>query len=117
MRVHQPTRERVQLDDIAAAEGDHHIAGDVLTRGAPPVGEQSGSRRERVVRDEQAIALVGEGEVIAAEPVSHRGESLALEFIVLTAVLRLFDRSLPFDDAREETTGANSGQLVWIADQ
>src|SRR4051794_37300021 len=39
VRLHQHAGERVQLANVAAAQRDHHVAGEVASGRAPPVGK------------------------------------------------------------------------------
>ena len=117
MAVHERAGERVQLGDVAAAERDHDVAGEVVAGGGPPVGEQPRLRRERCLGGDEAAFAFGEGEVVAAEAVADRLERVALVGVVLAAVLAELDRAVAFDDAGEEAAGADRGQLGGIADQ
>ena len=117
VRLHQRSPERVQLGDVAAAKGDHHVAGEVVAGGGPPVGEQPRLRRDGRLACDEAACSFGEGEVVAAEAVADRFERAALFGVVLPPVLAQLDRAVALDDAGEEAAGADGRKLVRVADQ
>src|SRR5581483_3392445 len=117
VRLHQRPGERVQLRDVATAERDHYIAGEGVACSGPPVGEQPRAGGERTLRDDEPLALLGEGEVVAAEPAPDGGERFPLEGIVLAAVVAQLDGAVALDEAGEEAAGADGGELLRVADQ
>ena len=82
---------------------------------------QSASSRARVVDgavgDDEPFALLGVGEVVAADAGADASERVAFELVVLAAVLAQLDGAVSFDDAGEEAACADGGELVRVADQ
>ena len=107
----------VELGDVAAAQGEHDVAGQVVAGVLPPVGEQPRPGRDGAVGDDEPLALLGVGEVVAADAGADASERVAFELVVLAAVLGQLDRAVAFDDAGEEAACADGGELVRVADQ
>ena len=85
--VHERAGELVEVGDVAAAEREHDVAGQVVAGVLPPVGKQACSRRDRALGDDESLAFLGVGEVVAADAVADASERVALELVVLAAVL------------------------------
>ena len=83
----------------------------------PPVGEQARPRRDGALGDDEPLALLGVGEVVAADAGADARERVAFELVVLAAVLGQHDGALALDDAGEEPARADGGELVRVADQ
>ena len=115
--VHERAGELVEVGDVAAAEGEHDVAGEVVAGVLPPVGEQACARGDRALGDDESLALLGVGEVVAADSGPDASERVALELVVLAAVLGQHDGAVALDDAGEEAARADRGELVRVADQ
>ena len=115
--VHERAGELVEVGDVAAAEREHDVAGEVVAGVLPPVGEQARSRRDGALGDDEPLALLGVGEVVAADAGADARERVALELVALAAVLGQHDGAFALDDAGEEPAGADGGELVRVADQ
>ncbi len=94
------------------------LPAEVVAGVRPPVGEQARSRRHGALGDDEPLALLGEGEVVAAE---RRARTRASASRSSSSRWRRFslelDRAVALDDAGEETAGADGGELVRVADQ
>ncbi len=86
--VHERVRGLVELADVVAAVGEHHVVGSVALGCLPPVGEQPLLRRGRVVVDCEPAALGGVGEVGLGVAAAQPGERFAFERVALATVLR-----------------------------
>ena len=115
--VHERAGELVQVGDVASAESEHDVPGEVVARVLPPVGEQACARGDRALGDDEPLALLGVGEVVAADAGADARERLAFELVALAAVLGQLDRALALDDAGEEPARADGWELVRVADQ
>ena len=115
--VHERAGELVEVGDVAPAEGEHDVAGEVVAGVLPPVGEQAGARRDRALGDDEPLALLGVGEVVAADAGADARERVAFELVALAAVLGQHDGAVALDDAGEEPARADGGELVRVADQ
>ena len=115
--VHERAGELVEVGDVAAAEGEHDVAGEVVACMRPPVGEQARARGHRALGDDEPLALLGVSEVVAADACADTSESVPFELVALAAVLAEDDGAFALDDPGEEAAGADGRQLVRIADQ
>jgi hypothetical protein len=107
----------VQVSDIAAAEGEHDVAREIVAGVCPPVGKQARARGHGAVGDDEPLSLLRISEVVAADASPDFRERVALELVLLAAVLAEHDGALALDDPSEESAGADCGKLVRIADQ
>ncbi len=72
---------------------------------------------ERILGDHEALAFLGEGQVVAAETAANGRQRISLERVVLTAVLVQREGTVALHDGGEEAARANGGQLLGISDQ
>ena len=115
--VHERAAELVQVGDVGSAESKHDVPGEVVARVLPPVGEQSCARGDRALGDDEPLAFLGVGEVVAADSGADAREHLAFELVSLASVLGEHDCALALDDAGEEPARANRWELMRVADQ
>jgi hypothetical protein len=115
--IHQRPGELVEISHVAAAKGEHDVAGEVVTRLLPPVGEHSRAGGDRTFGDDETLALLGEGEVVAPDSTPDAGKSVALEIVALPAVLGQDDGAFPLDDPGEQPACPDGWKLVRIADE
>ena len=83
----------------------------------PPVGKETRPRGYGTLGDDEPLALLGVGEVVAADAGADASERFAFELVSLTPVLAEDDGAFALDDAGEEAAGADGGELLRIADQ
>ena len=105
--MHERVRGLVELADVVAAVGEHHVVGSVALGCLPPVGEQPLLRRGRVVVDCEPAALGGVGEVGLGVAAAQPGERFAFERVALATVRAELDRSESFAERGVEAAGAD----------
>jgi hypothetical protein len=96
---------------------DHDAPCEVQARRPPPVGQEARAQGERVVADDEPPSALGEGEVLAPDPVPDGLERLALEPVALAAIVPKLERACALDYGGEEPAGADGGELLRIADK
>ncbi len=107
----------VEVADVGAPVGEHHVAGEVVLGGLPPVLEQPLLGGGRVVVDVEAAAPGGVGEVGLGVAAAQLASASPFERVALAAVLGELDRAEPFAEGGEEPAGADRRQLLRVADQ
>ena len=93
------------------------LPGKVVAGVRPPVGKETRPRGHGALGDDEPLALLGVGEVVAADAGADASERFAFELVSLAPVLAEDDGAFALDDAGEEAAGADGRELLRIADQ
>ena len=116
--VHERAGERVELGDVAAAQRDHDVAGEVVA-GVLPTSRRAGASRVVSGSSETTSGRASRRRrgSRGRAPLRIASSASPLGSVALAAVLAELDRAVTFDDAGEEAAGADGGELVRVADQ
>lgn len=110
-------RGLVEVVNVRAVVGEHHVAGGAAACFLPPVREQTLLRERRVVVDGETASVGRVGEVRLRVAVPQAGECLAFERVALATIARELDHVEPVTERLIEAAGTDRGQLRWVADQ
>jgi hypothetical protein len=114
---HKGVRGVVEVIDVGAAVGEHHVPRRAAALFLPPVVEQPFLCVGRVAVDVEAAASGGVGEVELRVAAAEAGERLAFEWVELAAVAGQLERAEPIAERLVETAGAHGRQLARVADE
>ncbi len=97
----------VEVGDVPTAQGENDVAGEVVASVFPPVREQACSRRDWALGDDEPLAFLGVGEVVAPDSRPDTSECIPFEIVVLAAIFGQDDGAFALNYAGEESACAD----------